>query len=88
MKIRKLILAVSAATLMAPAAFAATTKTEDCASLKKEVDSAIAANGTGPSIAKAREHEAKGEKLCNEGKKADGMKELHTAKKEAAVKAK
>ena len=88
MKIRNAILAISAAALIGPAAFAATTKTEDCASLQKEVDAAIAANGNGPSIAKAREHLAKGEKLCQEGKKSDGMKELHTAMKEAAAKAK
>jgi hypothetical protein len=88
MNIRKAILAVSAAALIGPASFAATTKTEDCASLQKQVDAAIAANGNGPSIARAREHEAQGERLCREGKKSDGMKELHTAMKEAAAKAK
>ena len=88
MKIRNAVLAIATTTLLGTSAFAATTKTDDCASLQKEVNAAIAANGNGPSISKAREHASKGTTLCNEGKKADGMKQLHEAMKEASVKAK
>ena len=88
MKIRNAVLAIATTTLLGTSAFAATTKTDDCASLQKQVREAIAANGNGPSITKAREHEAHGAKLCKEGKKADGMKQLHEAMKEASVKAK
>lgn len=88
MKIRNTVLSMAAATLLAPAVFAATTKTADCASLEKQVDAAIAANSSGPSVAQAREHQAQGAKLCKEGKRADGMKQLREAMKDAAIKAK
>ena len=88
MKIRHAVTSLALATLLAPAAFAATTKSHDCASLQKEVDSAITANSGGPDISKARDRRAQGEKLCSSGQSKDGMKKLEEALKDAHVKAK
>jgi hypothetical protein len=90
MKIRNLILAASAAALLAPAAFAATnaSKADDCAALQQKFDKEIAANANAAGATKAREDAAEGQKLCKEGKAADGSKKLHAALKELNGKAK
>ena len=88
MKIRHLVLATSAAVLLAPAAFAATTatKTEDCATLQQKFVKQIAAHANAAGAAKAKEMRAEGEKLCKEGKTAEGEKKLHEALKELKAK--
>jgi hypothetical protein len=88
MKIRNLVLAASAAVLLAPAAFAATTatKAEDCAALQQKFDKQIAANANATGATKAKEMRAEGEKLCKEGKTAEGEKKLHEALKELKAK--
>ncbi len=100
MSIRKIITAVSAAVVLAPAAFAATTPAAapaagampattpaaQCESLQKQYQAASAANATNPNAAKARKTANEGEKLCKEGKPADGAKKLEHALKELGVK--
>jgi len=88
MKIRHLVLAASAAVLLAPAAFAATTatKAEDCAALQQKFDKQVAAHANATEAAKAKEMRAEGEKLCKEGKTAEGEKKLHEALKELKAK--
>jgi type II secretory pathway component PulM len=93
MSIRKIVTAVSAALILAPAAFAATnpapaqTPAAQCETLQKEFNSAAATKTTSPNIDKARKAAAEGEKLCKEGKPADGAKKLEHALKELGVKA-
>jgi hypothetical protein len=101
MSIRKIITTVTAAVLLAPAAFAATTPAAtttagsmpattpaaQCESLQKQYQSAAAANSTNPNAAKAKKSATEGEKLCKEGKPADGVKKLEHALKELGVKA-
>jgi hypothetical protein len=97
MTIRKIITAVSAAVILAPAAFGATTPTPattaaatpaaQCDSLQKQYQTAAAANSTNPNAAKAKKSAEAGEKLCKEGKPADGVKKLEHALKELGVKA-
>jgi len=102
MSIRKIIAAVSAAVMLAPAAFAATTPAAattatagampaatpaaQCESLQKQYQAASAANATNPNAAKARKTANEGEKLCKEGKPADGARKLEHALKELGVK--
>ncbi len=102
MSIRKIITAVSAAVMLAPAAFAATTPATNtaqaagtmpattpaaqCESLQKQYQAASAANSTNPNAAKAKKNATEGEKLCKEGKPADGAKKLEHALKELGVK--
>ncbi len=100
MSIRKIITAVSAAVMLAPAAFAATTPAAapaagampattpaaHCESLQKQYQTASAANATNPNAAKAKKTATEGEKLCKEGKPADGAKKLEHALKELGVK--
>ena len=83
MNIRHLVLTASAAVLLAPAAFAATTATkgEDCAALQARLDRMITTHATAAGANKARDLRAEGEKLCKEGKTADGEKKLHEALK-------
>jgi hypothetical protein len=89
MKIRKLILTASAAALFAPAAFAATTasKPADCAALQQKFDQQVVTHASAAGASKAKELRAEGEKLCREGKAADGEKKLHEALKELNGKA-
>jgi hypothetical protein len=98
MNIRKSIAAVTAAVILTPAAFAATTPAPStapaaatpaaqCESLQKQYQAAAATNSTNPNAAKARKNAAEGEKLCKEGKPADGAKKLEHALKELGVKA-
>jgi len=83
MNIRNALLTVTAAALIAPAAFAATTATkEDCGAAQKKADAAIAANPH--ASAKAKDLRAEAEKLCQSGKTADGVKKFEEAAKEAA----
>ncbi len=87
MNVRNLLIAASAAVLLAPAAFAATTATkEDCASLQAKFDKDVAAHATAANLSKAKDMAAEGEKLCKEGKTADGEKKLHAAIKELKAK--
>jgi hypothetical protein len=90
MNIRNAILTAAAAALLAPAAFATTTatKAQDCASLQAKYEKELAANPTGAGVAKAKDLAAHGEKLCSEGKAADGEKKLHEAMKELKAKTK
>ncbi|MGB7737515.1 MAG: hypothetical protein WBM03_00250 [Steroidobacteraceae bacterium] len=83
MNIRNVLLTVTAAVLIAPAAFAATTATkEDCATAQKKADAAITANPH--ASAKAKDLRAEAEKLCQSGKTADGVKKFDEVAKEAA----
>jgi hypothetical protein len=90
MKIRNLILAASAAALLAPAAFAATTasKPADCAALQQKFDKEVGVHANSANAGKAKEMRAEGEKLCKEGKTSEGEKKLHEALKELNGKAK
>lgn len=103
MTIRKIITAVTAAAVLAPAAFAATTPASTtapavaaaqattpaahCDSLQRQYNTAAATNATNPNAAKARKAATEGEKLCKEGKPADGVKKLEHAMKALGVKA-
>jgi len=85
MNIRNAFVTLAAATLLAPAAFAATTATkDDCTAAMKKADAALAANTSASQ--KAKDARAEGEKLCNSGKPADGVKKLHEAAKDAKAK--
>lgn len=86
MNIRHALVSIAAATLLAPAAFAATTThKDDCASAMKKADAALAANANASQ--KAKDARAEGEKLCSSGKTSDGIKKLHEAAKDASAKA-
>jgi type II secretory pathway component PulM len=93
MSIRKIVTAITAAVVLAPAAFAATTPAAaptpaaQCESLQKEFQSAATTKSTSPNIDKARKAAAAGEKLCKEGKPAEGVKKLEHALSELGVKA-
>ena len=103
MNIRRILTTVSAAVILAPAAFGAntpapattsaqstapaTTPAAQCESLQKQFNTAATANSTNPNAAKAKKMAAEGEKLCKEGKPADGAKKLEHALKELGVKA-
>lgn len=103
MNIRKIAAAVSAAVILAPAAFGATTPAPattsatamapattpaaQCDSLQKQYQTASAANSTNPNAAKAKKMADDGAKLCKEGKPADGVKKYQHALKELGVKA-
>jgi hypothetical protein len=103
MTIRKIITAVTAAVILAPAAFGATTPASTtapaaaaapamtpaahCDALQKQYNTAATANATNPNAAKAKKLASDGEKLCKEGKPADGVKKLEHALKELGVKA-
>jgi hypothetical protein len=83
MNIRNALLTVTAAALIAPAAFAATTATkEDCATAQKKADAAIVANPHAST--KAKDLRAEAEKLCQSGKTAEGVKKFDEAAKDAA----
>ncbi|HEX7374245.1 MAG TPA: hypothetical protein VF277_04680 [Steroidobacteraceae bacterium] len=88
MNIRHLILAASAAVLLAPGAYAATTATkgEDCAALQQKFDKEITTHANAAGATKAKDLRAEGEKLCKEGKAAEGEKKLHAALKELKAK--
>lgn len=88
MNIRNLVLAASAAVLLAPGAFAATTATkgEDCAALQQRFDKEVTAHANATGAAKAKDMRAEGEKLCKEGKTAEGEKKLHEALKDLKAK--
>jgi hypothetical protein len=101
MNISKIVTAVAATVALAPAAFAATTPAPattsaaaaaatpaaQCESLQKQFDTAAAANGSNPNLSKAKSAATEGEKLCKNGKPADGAKKLQHALKELGVKA-
>ncbi len=84
MNIRHFVLAASAAVLLAPGAFAATTatKAEDCAALQARFDKEMPAHANAAGATKAKDLRAEGEKLCKDGKTAEGEKKLHEALKE------
>ena len=83
MNIRNALLTVTAAALIAPAAFAATIATkEDCGAAQKKADAAIAANPHASATAKDLRAEAA--KLCQSGKTAEGVKKFDVAAKDAA----
>jgi len=83
MNIRNALLTVTAAALIAPAAFAATTAVkEDCSSAQMKADAAITAHPHGS--AKAKEMRTEAEKLCRSGKTAEGVKKYDEAAKHAA----
>jgi hypothetical protein len=104
MSIRKIVTAVAAAAVFAPAAYAAATPASatttgaapasaatpaaKCETLAKQYDTAAAANSTNPNAAKARKMADEGAKLCKEGKPADGVKKYEHAIKELGTKAK
>lgn len=93
MSIRKIVVAATAATLLAPAAFAATstaatTPAAQCEALAKQYDTAATANAANPKAAKAKQAAAEAAKLCKEGKPADGVKKYEHALKELGVTAK
>lgn len=81
MKIRHAIIA-SAALVIAPAAFAQDTAapeaTQDCASLQAQYDQAAAA-ATAEQLSQAKSARDEGEKLCSEGKQAEGTAKLKEA---------
>jgi hypothetical protein len=93
MSIRKIVTAVTAAVILAPAAFAATTPAAaptpaaQCESLAKEYESAATTKATSPNAAKAKKAADEAAKLCKEGKPADGVKKYEHALKELGVKA-
>ena len=80
MKIRHAVIA-SAALVIAPAAFAQDTATEagkDCASLQAQYDQAAAA-ATAEQLSAAKAARDEGQKLCAEGKQAEGSAKLQEA---------
>ncbi len=94
MTIRKIITAVSAAVILAPAAFGATTPAPaatpaaQCESLQKQYQTAADCELDEPERRQGQEDWLRGgEKLCKEGKPADGVKKLEHALKELGVKA-
>ena len=93
MSLSKIAIAVTAAVVLVPAAFAASTPAAaptpaaQCESLQKEFQSAATTKSSSPNMDKARKAAAEGEKLCKEGKPAEGAKKLEHALKELGVKA-
>ncbi len=79
MKIRHAIIA-SAALAIGPAAFAqeAPQASADCASLQAQFDQA-AATATAEQLSTAKAARDEGEKLCSEGKTAEGAAKLQEA---------
>jgi hypothetical protein len=80
MKIRHVVIA-SAALVLAPAAFAqeaAPEATADCASLQAKYDQA-ASTATVEQLSQAKAARDEGEKLCAEGKTAEGAAKLQDA---------
>ncbi len=79
MKIRHAIIA-SAALAIGPAAFAqeAPQASSDCASLQAQFDQA-AATATAEQLSAAKSARDEGEKLCSEGKTAEGAAKLQEA---------
>jgi hypothetical protein len=83
MKIRHVLIA-SAALALAPAAFAQETQpvapeaTADCASLQAQYDQA-AATASAEQLSQAKAARDEGEKLCSEGKTAEGAAKLKEA---------
>jgi hypothetical protein len=90
MSISKIIAAAAATVILAPATFAATntmsTPAAQCESLQKQYETAAAANASNANAAKAKKAAEEGQKLCKEGKPADGVKKLDHALKELGVK--
>jgi len=81
--LRNLVIAASAAVLLAPAAFAATTATrQGWASLQAKFEKDVAAHATAAQSGKAQDMAAEGEKPCREGRTSEGEKKLHRAIKE------
>lgn len=80
MKIRHVLIA-SAALALAPAAFAqeaAPEATADCASLQAKYDQ-VAATASAEQLSQAKAARDEGEKLCSEGKTAEGAAKLKEA---------
>jgi len=79
MKIRHVVIA-SAALAIAPAAFAQETvqSTADCASLQAQYDQ-VASAATAEQLSQAKAARDEGEKLCSEGKAAEGAAKLKEA---------
>jgi hypothetical protein len=80
MKIRHVLIA-SAALALAPAAFAqeaAPEATADCASLQAQYDQA-AATASAEQLSQAKAARDEGQKLCSEGKTAEGAAKLKEA---------
>jgi hypothetical protein len=80
MKFRHVLIA-SAALAIAPAAFAqevVQVTTEDCASLQAQFDQ-VAATATVEQMTQAKVARDEGEKLCTEGKTAEGAAKLKDA---------
>ncbi len=79
MKIRHVVIA-SAALAIGPAAFAqdSTQATADCASLQSQYDQA-AASASAEQLSQAKAARDEGEKLCSEGKTAEGAAKLKEA---------
>ena len=80
MKIRHAVIASAAALAIAPAAFAQedTQASQDCASLQSQYDQAAAA-ATAEQLSTAKAARDEGEKLCAEGKQAEGAAKLKEA---------
>jgi hypothetical protein len=89
MEIRRLIFAATAASLIAPAAFAASTAakhTPDCSVLQSQFDSAITSKGSVAKAADAKALRDEGGKLCASGKTKAGVSYLKSALKIIDVK--
>ena len=80
MKIRHAVIASAAAFAIAPAAFAQeeVQGTQDCASLQAQYDQAAAA-ASAEQLSQAKAARDEGEKLCAEGKTAEGAAKLKEA---------
>jgi uncharacterized protein YdeI (BOF family) len=80
MKIRHVVIASAAALVIAPAAFAQeeVQGSQDCASLQAQYDQAAAA-ATAEQLSQAKMARDEGEKLCAEGKQAEGAAKLKEA---------
>ncbi|MEO8165869.1 MAG: hypothetical protein ABI619_10780 [Betaproteobacteria bacterium] len=80
MKIRHTIIALSAALAIAPVAMAgeAVQATQDCASLQAQYDQA-SATASAEHLSQAKMARDEGEKLCSEGKTAEGAAKLQEA---------
>jgi hypothetical protein len=89
MQIRRLIFAATAATLLASAAFAASTSTKhtpDCGALQSQFDSAIAGKASVAKVAAAKALRAEGGNLCATGQTKAGVSYLESALKIIDVK--
>lgn len=85
MKIRHALIA-SAALAIAPAAFAAeeVQASQDCATLQAQYDQSASA-ATAEQLSKAKAARDEGQKLCSEGKHAEGAAKLKEAISEIAA---